>query len=187
MTALAFANDSKYLFAGLGFWPLTQPGTVENLKGLENYEAVAFSPDGNYFATRFEGIITLWDYKGRRKEREFGHKSVTNELLEFSPDGLHIVSGLVHIDRRPYFIWNIKTGEPKYVPIEHFPSFDLSPDGTLVTAGVPGGIVLLRAADGRIAYTLVRQSDVPVKGKKEVAAPKRSQGNRVLTESGGCG
>jgi WD40 repeat protein len=169
VTALAFTPDSKYVFAGVGFWPLEPRGNADELKGLEPYSSVAFSSDGKHFATRFNGTISLWDLQTRRKLREFGAPALTGGLLEFSPNGRFIASCLVRVDSRPYFLWNVETGEPKYVPFERFPFFDLSPDGFLATAEVPGGVALVRISDGSTAYQLIKQSEVPRKGRKKAA------------------
>ncbi len=169
VTVLAFTPDSKYLFAGLGFWPLEPRGNAEEFKGVEHYGSVAFSSDGNHFATRFNGIINLWDLQTWRKLREFGGRALARGPLEFSPDGRFIASCLARIDGRAYSLWDTQTAEPKYVPFEHQPSFDLSPDGSLIIGVIPGGSALLRIADGRTAYKLIKQSDVPKKGRKRAA------------------
>ncbi len=169
VSALAFTHDSKYLFGLGGFWPLEPAGDVQELEGLAHCESVAFSIDGERCATRFKGVISLWDMQTRRKLMDFGRTRPTSGVLEFTPDGRLIASSMVPIDGRPYFLWDTETGKPKYVPFEHLPSFDLSPDGSLIIGVIPGGAALLRIEDGRAAYKLVKQSEIPKKGRKRAA------------------
>ncbi len=195
VVALDFTPDSKYLFAGVGFWPLEPLGAVEKLEELKNYEAVAFSPDEQYFITRFQGLFELWEYSSRRRIRQFGVQQPTGGFLEFFPDSKRIVSGLMRIQDRPHYVWNVSSGETEFITFSHHPAFDLSPDGSLLTAVVRDGVALLRVTDGSVALTLNEQSrrrkgENPVTGikfssDKALVAHARSSGIRTWKEKNG--
>jgi WD40 repeat protein len=161
VVTLAFAPDSKYLFAGAGLWPLEPLDEMEELKELPQYEALAFSQDGHYFATRLEGIITLWDYAQRSKVKEFGTEQPTGGPLKFSSDNKRIFSRRVLIDDRPHHVWNVETGAPEYIDFQYSPAFyfDISPDGSLLTGIGPGFVALLNATQGRAKFILLTTRD----------------------------
>jgi WD40 repeat protein len=166
VTSLLFAPDSNRLLLGYYFRPIHNPDEHEKIEGLEGYDGLAFSADGELLATRLQGLITLWQYPRLKKQTVFGKKQPTGGPLIFSPDRGHIVSREVEIDGRAHYLWNTNTGEPKYVPFEirlAF-NFDLSRDGSLVAGVSQTGIALLQVSDGRAAFWL---DDSAFRGRKK--------------------
>jgi WD40 repeat protein len=156
VTMLTFTPDSKYIFAGRRFWPIHRPGHVNEVPGLDATDGIAFSRAGDRFATRREGIITLWAYPSLRKEKVFGEKDPSAGPLLFTPDGTTIVSEEVYIDRKPYFLWSIESGKARYIPFELTPGFylDLSPDGEFLAAPTSRELAVMSIDTGRAIHIL---------------------------------
>jgi hypothetical protein len=155
VTSLTFTPDSSRILLGFYWRPIEKPDEHQKFDGLEGYESVAFSTDGKLFATRRQGIITLWEYPSLRKHKDFGVKQPTGGPLVFSADRIHILSR-IRVEQAVYYLWNTTTGKPKHIDFEYAPGFDfdLSPDGSLLTSTTRDGIVLLRLADGRAQHLL---------------------------------
>jgi WD40 repeat protein len=157
---LAFTADSKYLFAGRGFWPLAPRGEVEHLLGLERYGSVAFAPNGKLFATRFEGQITIWEYPKRQKLKVIGRKQRDYEPLLFTPDGKEILSWHEFVAGQPQLFWNVETGDSRTIQFENEPGFhlDISPDGTLLLAITAKELGLFKINNGQSTQFLASYS-----------------------------
>ena len=160
MFSLAFSSDSKYLFVGRGLWPLVPRGPAEKVDGLGLYDAVAFCPAGQRFATRLDGVVTLWDYPTRKKVKEFGRKRPTGGPLAFTADCDHIATGGIRVENRTYLLWDVKTGEPKEAPFEGSPGlyWALSPDGTLLASAGLSHVTLRSIDSGKTKSILANRS-----------------------------
>ncbi len=106
----------------------------------ETVQAVAFSPDGKYFATSSDdGTAVLWDISSGTQAVEkytlTGHRAVIY-ALDFSPDGKFLATGSADTETR---VWNVATGATEFTLYGHTDriySVDFSPDGKyLATAG----------------------------------------------------
>jgi WD40 repeat protein len=195
VTVLAFSPDSQYVFAGRRFWPIRQGGQVREVEGLDATDGIAFSPDGKQFATRREGIITLWSYPKLHKQKTFGVRDPSAGPLLYIPNGTMLISEQVYIDQKPYFAWNIETGAPRYIPFEYKPGFymDLSPDGTLIGAATNRGIVTMSVDTGRATYILQVASglqdegifDVKFAPNQQILVCSQPSGIRIWKENNG--
>jgi WD40 repeat protein len=150
---VAFAPDSKRAYAFGGLWNLATRD-FERLPGTKPPDGVAFSSDGSRIATRTEGIFTVMKYPSLEKQNEFGHRQPSGGHLEFSADGIHLMSDLLRIGNKPYVFWSIETGVAQFIPFEELPLCDLSPDGALLPGVAESGVVLMHATDGRIVHRL---------------------------------
>jgi WD40 repeat protein len=148
---LAFSQDSQRLFSLGGLWTL---GSRDYQPVPSAYDGVAFSKDGKLLVTRSKGLFTIREYPSLRTRNEFGVTQRSGGHLEFLPDGIHLMSDLLYVKRESYFLWNIQTGEPKYVAFKHRPCCDLSDDGTLLPSVVQNTIALGRADNGQVEYVL---------------------------------
>jgi WD40 repeat protein len=161
MFALAFSSDSKYLFVGRGFWPLAPRGEVQKVEGLELYDAVAFCARRKRFATRLDGVITLWDYSTRKKLKEFGGKRPTGGPLAFTADGAYIASGGIKVGKKTYLLWDVTTGRAEdTTPFEGSPGnyWALSPEGALLASSGLSHMYIRSTASGKITLVLANAS-----------------------------
>ncbi len=151
VTTVVFASDSKRLYALGGLWNLATRD-FERLPGPKPPDGVAFSSDGSRIATRTEGIFTVMKYPSLEKQNEFGHRQASGGHLEFSADGIHLMSDSLRVNNKRYLFWRIETGTPMYVEFSKGPCCDLSPDGGLLPGVAESGVVLMDAKSGRIVH-----------------------------------
>jgi WD40 repeat protein len=148
ITVMAFTPDSQRVFVAGSFWHLDKRGEGDRVNFSAGYDSFAFSPTGKLFATRSEGIITLWEYPPLRKLKELGPERRTSGPLIFSADRKHIASRIN--------FWNIDTGEPKHIPFEVKPMsfFDLSPDGASLATIADRATAVMSVETGRVTHLL---------------------------------
>jgi WD40 repeat protein len=195
VTDLCFTRKSDRLFQewAFGTWGLQK--SFERVKDLERYDTVAISPNGELFATRVEGIITVWTYPGLQKARSFGVKRPNDGPLIFSADGRHIVSLEAIIDGKGHCFWNIKTGNPTYIPFTERIGyqFDLSPNGSVLAAMTQKALIVFRVSDGQAMQLLNGGSGIPEDYSVEVKfapngkllASSRYWGTRIWKDADG--
>jgi WD40 repeat protein len=150
--SLAFSSDDRLLAAtgndnALRLWD-TEAGT--ELAGLgdgaETGRCVAFSRAGKLLALGssesvwpHRGIVTIWDWEGRRRLITLHDHSASINILAFAPDGTRLMSGDVAGIVK---LWDVTTGRERATlracqPGTGVTAMVISPDGALlVTAGL---------------------------------------------------
>ncbi len=127
--------------------------------------AVAFSPDGKYFASGGKGT-KLWDLATRQQIRTFDNNPAT--AIAFSPDGKYLLCGgpgpfSLFNPKPPYMkIFDVATGgevtdfemEKHFRKAGHIWSVAYSPDGKYVLAGGDDKMVLCDASSGKSIRTV---------------------------------
>ncbi len=130
------------------------PGTRWILDGHEAaVRAVAFSPDGSMALSADGNVLILWDTRTGEMIRRIGegdmrHQATIN-VIDFSPNGFHAVSGS---DDGGLFMWDILTGGLIREFSGHeagITAMDFSPDGTsFVTGGADGSVIQWNILNG---------------------------------------
>ena len=129
-----------------------------------NFHSVAFSPDGQTFATggaHFSDLsIRLWDmHSGQNIRTLTGHTGQINSVA-FSPDGQTLASGSEDNTIR---LWNPHNGQLKTTLTGHTQSVEsvaFSPDGqTLVSGSRDGTVRLWNPRTGKLKTTLTGYTD----------------------------
>ncbi|HEV3258839.1 MAG TPA: WD40 repeat domain-containing protein [Gemmataceae bacterium] len=112
VTSVAFSCDGSWLFAGTDrvyLWKRTsdQP-RGQHAEDLGPVRSVAFSPDGQHFATGGEDKVLLWEMAKRQVVRPFADHAGAVTSLAFSADGRQLVSGGADKTVR---LWDVAGGE----------------------------------------------------------------------------
>ncbi len=145
--SLAFSPDGKRLLSGLSYqnpdlgllrgtaqlWDLsTGAATGLAIDHSRQVSAVAFSPDGDQFATgTYEWIVRLWDANSQTPVGDPITSAGIIENIDFSRDGRHIAATGNHTAG----IWNLQSREEAGERLVHdfvVKTVCFSPDGTEV-------------------------------------------------------
>jgi WD40 repeat protein len=106
--------------------------------------AVAFSPDGQFFAAgNSDGNIRIWQTTSGQKHMTIAGHSGWVTSIAFSPDGRFLVSGSLDLSIK---IWDLTTGQCLKTLLEHTNwiwSVRLSPNGQTIVSGSGDGTVRL--------------------------------------------
>lgn len=147
--------DGRYVLSGsmdsFILWDILQGKKIQTFTHedwMGQGIAVAFSPDGKYFASGGKGT-KLWDLVTRREIRTFDNNTALS--IAFSPDGKHFLCGgpgsSVFIPKPSMKIFDVATGG-EIIDFKIQPSLDhrlesiaYSPDGKYVLSGSMGGLI----------------------------------------------
>ncbi|MFH1974660.1 MAG: caspase family protein [Pseudomonadota bacterium] len=139
-------------------------GTFTHQKGILSAVAVAFSPDGKYFASGGKGT-KLWDLNTGKEIMTLDEEQA--ESVAFSPDGKYLLSGGPELNFNPFVkdkdsrmkIFDVSTGKEikdfKLKQPQRFYSVSYFPDGKYVLSGDSAGeIKLWNIASGKATRTV---------------------------------
>lgn len=122
--AVAFSPEDRFLAAGIGWgtqggariWSLPDRKVVADLaSGSDDdstVDAIAFSPDGKYFAMAdWAGKVTIWDVKTWKLIKTAAKFQKDTETISFSPDSKQLL-----VTREQYLVLvNVDRGEAKVI------------------------------------------------------------------------
>lgn len=118
---------------------LTLPRDQDVKKGI------AIAPDGNTLASgRFDSSTQLWDIRARKKLRTVSYSEISNDCIEFSPDGRLLAIGGEHYPR--IALWDVRTGQLERLLEGHshgITDLAFAPDGATLASGSLDGTVRL--------------------------------------------
>jgi WD40 repeat protein len=159
------AAEGTYAQGGARVWDTATGKVVRDLQGPRTYgeSRLAFSADGRLLAEcgGRDGTLPVWDLTTGRELRglstgpallRFGRGN-----MAFSPDGRFLAAAVPQLDRNTGVIvsalqlWDVATGKQRWsLPTDQgqFPVLAFSPDGKVLAAGSPQGIVLRETARG---------------------------------------
>ncbi|MCO6042887.1 protein kinase [Aeoliella sp. ICT_H6.2] len=158
---LAFNEDGKRLASVVGnpwnpaatgeirIWDLsTQTSKVLPPAHKRGVLAVAFSPDGLYFATSgSDGAVLLWDANSADMIRVINEEEAPGWSIAYSPDGRYLAVGF----SESLLVWDMVTGEATYRfeglegPLE---STAFSPNGRYLAGASKKGATVWDLASG---------------------------------------
>ena len=131
--------DNTLLLGGEGIatlWDMAAGRASGELKGNAiSIEAVAYSPDGKYYATGgSDGDAHLWEVKTGREVAQFKGHTETVDSVAFSPDSRLLATASADNTVR---LWTLSGGKPKVLRghTGAVNSVDFSPDGKLLITG----------------------------------------------------
>jgi WD40 repeat protein/predicted Ser/Thr protein kinase len=145
--AVAFSPDARQIVTSPGIlWDAETGRELRRFAGHKEgaIEGIAFSPNGQYFATSCDDKIAIvWETStGRELRKLLGHTDGLRGIA-FSPDGRHILTGSRDGTAR---IWNSATGVELSRFDKHGTGVDAvtySPDGRQIFSGGDDGTGLL--------------------------------------------
>lgn len=144
VSSVAFSpKDSTIAVGGhdtIRLWDLQTKTHIRSFKGHGgNISSIAFSPDGNTFATvgdRFDNTIMLWDLRTAKHRTTIKEHTSAVRCLTYSPDGKTIASGMMNGDG---YLWDAQTGERKATLKGHYDEMKFitytSDGSTIITGG----------------------------------------------------
>ncbi len=175
VNAVALSPDGQTLVSAgddrtLRFWD-AQTGELQRVetRGLAAPQAVAFSPDGQWFATTTggefaKGGVLLWHAQTRQLSRVLGNSGVgysdtPKSVIAFSPDSGTLVStrGSQVEKTGAVDFWDVRSGKRTRTIAPHqevINAIAFSPDGQrIATAGGDGSLKVWDAATGQLKRT----------------------------------
>ena len=162
--SVAFSPDGRLLASvamdgSLKLWDVSSGINVTSRKQSDRMEAVAFSLNGEMFATcgHIDGFIDLWSLSKKRishTNRISGHRSAVSSI-SFSPDGLMLASAG---DDDTVKLWNVADRSEIKSIAEHSSdvrSIAFAPDGKMLASGSKDNTIkLLEIPSGNALATL---------------------------------
>jgi WD40 repeat protein len=137
-------------------WPSPELAELRVLRAHRGYVyAVAYSPDGRWFATGGwnDGVVRVWDAAGAEPLITLKAPGGTVGALAVSPDGKLVAARLLEGDVR---LWEMPGGRAVGTPrrvggysVGDPENLAFSPDGASLAAGSQGRILFWDAATGR--------------------------------------
>ena len=128
---------------------------VELLRTIEDFQGrvwtLAFSGDGNYFASADRDSLDIWDAASGQQLFGLGIQEIDLNSFAFSPDTRLVATGQT--------IWDVKSQQPihRLDPLGLHPAF--SPDGTLLAVSGGRPIKIWDVASGQLLRTFESQVD----------------------------
>ncbi len=146
VTNVDISPDGRYVLSGsfdsFILWDILQGKKIQTFTHPKGYmgdpTAVAFSPDGKYFASSGKGT-KLWDLATRQEMRTIGNQRTTS--IVFSPDEKYVLTG-EYLDRM--ILWDMESGKVmKEFKKGGLSSVAISPDGRYALSGQRAGKIIL--------------------------------------------
>ncbi|MBI3408952.1 MAG: protein kinase [Planctomycetes bacterium] len=137
--------------------------TPDKLLPTKGLRAIAWSSDGQRFATAEENSVRIWDVAGAKDVQSL---PVTAEphRLAWSPDSEQVA--LVAAGEKAVSLWEVKSGKPVPTEFEGHKSqvngLAWSPDGRLVATGDQTGMIRLSNAKSGASQKFFQAHDGPL-------------------------
>jgi WD40 repeat protein len=169
VTDVAISPDGNLFVSrglvGINLWETSRGRSLDTLSAKNKQPnflgAVAFSPDGRFFASvKADGVIFLWDASTWQEIRRWSPgRGGGIQSIAFSPDGKTLATGGMN---KALKLWDVATGQELRSMIDHdgrMTALAFSPDGRMIATGSLGsevndGIRIWDAITGQLLHNI---------------------------------